>query len=224
VPPTTATTTTTTTAATTTTTESVATTQPGAPLPGEPFDLMPRTGTALGVFGVAHDDVLNVRALPGTNQAIVTTLGPLAEDVIFLGRARLLTQSIWYEVEANGVTGWASSRYLMHIGTTLDDSSFVIGVLGSAPEAESMEELGMIVAEALVPVNEPELSTIVMSVAPSIGDLGEVYYDLAGLGDDAVWGYRLHVFGTPTDGGGFVLRSVESTVICLRGLDDGFCV
>jgi hypothetical protein len=63
-----------------------------------------------------------------------------------------------------------------------------------------------------------------MSVAPTVGDLGEVTYDVIGLGDDAVYGYRLHVFGEPvTDG--FSLRTVERTYLCSRGVDaDELCV
>jgi hypothetical protein len=69
-------------------------------------------------------------------------------------------------------------------------------------------------------------SRIVMSVAPTVGDLGEVTYDVVGLGDDALGGVRLHVFGDPAEGGeGFVLSNVERTFICSRGVtDDGFCV
>jgi len=47
-------------------------------LPGEPFDFeIPRAGDRMAVVGVAHDDVLNLRALPGANQPIVERVGPL---------------------------------------------------------------------------------------------------------------------------------------------------
>lgn len=39
---------------------------------------------------------------------------------------------------------------------------------------------------------------------------------MIGLGDDAVTGVRLRVFGQPTDGG-FGLMSVERTLLCTRG-------
>jgi hypothetical protein len=61
-------------------------------------------------------------------------------------------------------------------------------------------------------------------VAPSVGDLGEVTYDVIGLGDDAVRGLRLHVFGQPIDEG-FSLKTVEMTALCGRGADDdGGCI
>ena len=81
----------------------------------------------------------------------------------------------------------------------------------------------VIVAESLASEEPP--SRIVMSVAPTVGDLGEVTYDVVGIGDDAVRGFRLHVFATPDEGGeGFVLKSVEQTVLCGRGLSGVLCV
>ena len=193
-------------------------------LPGEEMvGIGPEAGTILAVFGVAHDDVLNVRAAPGTDQDVVTTLDPLAEDVVALGHTRRLTQSIWFEIEANGVTGWASSRFLHQMGLTDDFTSIVVDKSGGYLEAETMLDLGLMVAETLA---DPEASTITMAVAPTVGDLGEVTYDLAGLADDATWGYRLHVFGVENEGGeGFVLKSVEATIFCLRAVaDDGSCI
>ena len=61
-----------------------------------------------------------------------------------------------------------------------------------------------------------------VTVAPSVGDLGEVTYDVIGLGDDSVRGYRLHVFGEGLGaGGGFYLKSVEARVLCARGVTAG---
>lgn len=209
----------TTTAASTTTGASTTST---TGLPGEEMeDSGPPAGATLAVFGVGHDDVLNVRAAPGTDQAIVARLDPLEDDVTALGRTRRLTKSMWTLVVANGVEGWASVRYLLYMGATHDVTSEVEGTLGPTPSAETMKELGKQVAQVFA---DPEFSTIVMSVAPTTGDLGEVTFDVAGLGDDSVWGVRLHVFGTPADDG-FSLKSVESTVFCMRAVDDqGVCV
>jgi len=58
-----------------------------------------------------------------------------------------------------------------------------------------------------------------------VGDLGDTTYDVIGLGDDAQLGWRLHVFGTPSESGeGFFLKSIERTLLCGRGVSDGFCV
>ena len=84
-----------------------------------------------------------------------------------------------------------------------------------------MEELGMIVAEANASTDPP--SRIRMSAAPTIGNLGEVTYDVVGLGDDALFGVRLRVFGTPEEAA-FSLKSVERTLLCGRGLSpEGLC-
>lgn len=210
---------------TTTTTTQATTTTSGTTtsLPGEPIDIGPRAGDILAVIGVAHDDVLNVRVAPGTDQSIVAELGPLAEDVVALGRARSLPQSIWFEVEVDGVTGWAGSSFLGYLGQTTDETAAIVDLLGETPKAETMIDLGMIVAETLA--SDEPASRVVVSVEPSVGDLGEVTYDVVGIGDDAVRGFRLHVFATPDEGGeGFVLKSVEQTLLCGRGLSGGLCV
>ena len=151
-------------------------------------------------------------------------LAPTATGLIATGRARSLPESIWFEVEVDGVTGWVSSAFVGQLGLTDDATAEVIEAMGETPGAETMLDLGLIVAEAMASDEPP--SRIVMSVAPVVGDLGEVTYDVVGLGDDAFGGVRLHVFGDPAEGGeGFVLSNVERTFICSRGVtDDGFCL
>ena len=86
-----------------------------------------------------------------------------------------------------------------------------------------MEVLGEMVADTY-PEDDKRLR-VRMSGAPSVGDLGEVIYDVVGFADDSVYGVRLYVYGQPTDGGGFDLKSVEATALCRRGVTaDGFCV
>ena len=55
----------------TTTTAAAATT---TTLAGVPIDLGPASGDVLAVVGLAHDDVLNVRAAPGAFNPIVDTI------------------------------------------------------------------------------------------------------------------------------------------------------
>lgn len=212
------------TSSTTSPTTSPTTTAPPAnTLPGEPIDIGPAAGDVLAVMGVAHDDGLNVRAAPGTDQPVVTILDPTADDAVATGRARKLPRSIWWELEANGVVGWASSSFLTYLGSTNDITAQVIERMGWPAEHESMGGLGRMVADALASHDEP-VSRITLTVAPSVGDLGEVIYDVVGFADDSVRGVRLHVFGEP-DGDGFTLRAVEGTVFCGRGVDGaGLCV
>ena len=187
-------------------------------LPGVPYDHpYIDAGDVLGVIGVAHDDVLNVRAGPATDFPVVTTLEPTAYGLLSTGRSREVDGRFWHEVAVGDVTGWASGRYLSFIGPTFDDTSRVVASLGHV-RAETMTALGREVSSFYVPV-EPEVEPrVVMTVAPEVGDLGEVTYDVVGILDDAGAGYRLHVIAQPDDpGGGFTLRTVEVTDLCLRG-------
>lgn len=193
-------------------------------LPGEDFDLFPAAGSVLAVVGVPFDDVLNVRLGPGIDFDVIATLDPLSNEFVASGRARLLPNSIWFEgTTVDGLIGWLSSRFTAAMGSTDDITSFVVQDLGEIPTAEDMEALGLLVAESQASTDP--LSDIVLVVEPTVGDLGEVTYDVIGLGDDAVHGIRLHVFGAPTNGG-FSLKSVESTALCvtIRGTaENGAC-
>lgn len=214
--------TTTTVPATTTTTSPPTSTT--TTLPGEPLDFGPASGDVLGVVAVSFDDVLNLRAGPGTDFEVLKKMPAREERVIANGQARSLPNSIWYQVTYSGVTGWASSTYLAYLGGTSDITSQIVDDLGEIPEATTMEALGQVVADTFEPVERP--LRVRMSGEPSVGDLGEVIYDVVGFADDAVRGLRLHVFGQPSeDGSTFTLKSVEAVSLCGRGVtDDGLCV
>lgn len=214
---------TTTTMAPTTTTVPPTTAAPTTTtLPGEPFDIVFAAGSEVAVIGVAHDDVLNVRSGPGVEFDVVAELDPTSTDAIALGEGRLLVGSIWQAVEVDGVEGWVNSSFLALAGAVDDQTSAVVTLLGGIPTGSDMVELGELVADTFASTDPP--STITMVVAPTVGDLGEVTYDVVGLGDDSVRGVRLHIFGTPGDEG-FGLKSVEVTTLCGRGVtEDGLCV
>jgi uncharacterized protein YraI len=178
----------------------------------------------LGVVAVSYDDILNLREGPGTNFEVLKKMPARSDRVIANGRAQALPNSIWYEVTFTGVTGWASSTYLAHLGGVDDITAGIVGRFDSIPTAETMADLGLLVAETY-PATERPLR-VRMSGAPSVGDLGEVIYDVVGFADDSVRGLRLHIFGAPIESGeGFSLKSVEATALCARGVtDDGACV
>ncbi len=204
------------------TTSTTASTTSTTGLAGQPWEGFAQNGDVLAVLGVANDDVLNVRAGPGTDTEIVATADPTADDLVATGRARELPRSFWYEVTVDGVTGWVSISFVAYQGGTDDATAeFLDG--GPRPEVETMEEMGELVAEFFASDEPP--SDIVQSVAPTVGDLGEVTYDVVGIGDDAGAGYRLHVFANPSESGeGFVLASIERTWYCTRGLSGELCV
>jgi hypothetical protein len=217
-PSTVAATTTTSIAATTTTAPTTTTTATGE-LPGEPIDFGPAAGDTLAVIGVAHDDVLNLRAAPGADQPIVAEIPNTYDSLTAAGETRELPGSFWIGVDYEGTPGWVNLRYIGYLGDTTDETS---AVTGQVPGAETMLDLGFLVAETFASEEPP--SEIVLVVAPTVGDLGEVTYDVIGLGDDAVRGLRVHVFGTPITEA-FTLRSVEVTSLCGRGVDpSGACV
>ena len=194
-------------------------------LPGEPIEFGPRAGDVLAVVGVAHDDRLNLRAGPGTDQAILARLSPTEDAMVAQGATRTINDtSFWYEVEVDGTTGWVSAGFVAYLGPVNDITSKVVADLGSRPTATTMEELGRIVASSQRVPTDNGYSGLSMVVAPDeTGDLGEVTWEVLGLADDSVWGLRLHVFGTPV-AGGFSLKSVEQTLLCGRGgSPDGLC-
>lgn len=199
---------------------------PGSPLPGEPFDLfVPTTTEVVGVIGVAFDDILEVHEAPGENSPLTGTLPNLADDVLGTGEGRRLPNSIWWRIVWNDVEGWVGSGFMARLGATVDLTAEVVARNGGViPGAETMLDLGTIVAD-LVKSDEPG-SRVVVSVAPTVGDLGEITMDVVGLGDDALSGYRLHIFADPDPSGeGFGLSNVEARLFCGRAVsEDGLCV
>lgn len=194
---------------------------------GEPFDLWvpaPEEGPIIAVVGVSFDDTLNVRAGPGAKFDVVTTLEAAQTGITGTGAAWLPpSSSPWWKIEANGVVGWANQRFLSRLGGTTDVTSMVVSRHGQTPLAETMLDLGLTVADIFA--DRDVGSDIVVVVPPTVGDLGEVTIDVVGLGDDSVGGFRLHVFGQPTESGeAFSLMAVESTALCQRGVSDELCV
>lgn len=205
--------------ATSTTTATATTTS--TTLAGDPIRGFATAGDELVVVGVAYDDVLNIRAGPGIAYEIVAAADPTGA-VIATGAARDLGLSIWYGVTTNGTSGWVNATFVAFGGSVDDVTEIVVGMLREYPTAASMEDLGLIVAETQAST-EP-VSNIVMSVAPTLGDLGEVTFDVIGLGDDSIYGYRVHVFADPV-GDGFSLHTVERRDLCGRGVTAaGLCV
>jgi hypothetical protein len=177
-------------------------------------------GAELAVIGVAHDDVLNIRSAPGTDNEVLTTAAPTAEALVATGAARRLPNSVWFEVTHDGVTGWAASTFLGYVGAT-DDATAEVLTAGARPTADSVRAVGSRVADMFATIDPP--SRIVETVAATDGDPGEVTFDVIGIGDDSVAGYRLHVFAMP-NGDLYALRALERTTLCARGVSGELCV
>jgi hypothetical protein len=137
------------------------------------------------------------------------------------GETRELPGAFWVKVSHGEKLGWVHLGFVGYAGGVEDVTAEVIDDLGETPSADTMVELGLIVAEAMASEDPP--SEIVRVTPVVTGDLHEVTYDVIGFGDDSVRGVRLHVFGQAS-GSGFTLKSIEMMVICGRGVDDGTCV
>jgi hypothetical protein len=212
---------------TTTTTESIATTIPSVDtsttsVSGHMIDFGPKSGDVLAVVGVSHDDILNLRDKPGPSHNVVATIDPTYMNLVAQGEAWDTLEAIWIKVDYEGTLGWVHLGFVAYLGYTDDVTSTVVTQLGEYPEADTMEGLGLVVAEVFKST-EP-LSRIVMSEEPTLDDPGKATYDVIGLGDDAEHGVRLRVFGEPTVSG-FVLSAVELTSLCARGVTaDDLCI
>lgn len=210
-----------------TTTNTVETTTTTAPagtttLAGEPIDFGPAEGDVVMVSGVSHDDVLNLRAAPGVNQPISDEIPPTAANLVAQGKTRDLSPGFWIEVAYEGTVGWVNFAYIAFGGAVTDETSTVIDALGERPVEPTMTDLGELVADVFDSEEEPQSDTVQVTKVVE-GDLVEVTYDVVGLGDDSVLGHRLHVFAEKSSDG-FTLRSVEATLLCLRGVSSGACV
>ncbi len=176
----------------------------------------PDAGATLAVVGIQYDAALPLHSLPGDDQPVVASLGPLEADVVATGHARQVGTSHWFEVKAAGVTGWADATSLAYLGGTVDVTERTVSQLGGPPTADSMLQLGRIVATAGASGQKPEIRVTVTVAPQEVGNSGEVTYDVTGFHDDSVLGERLHVSGTRA--GKFTLKSVEATTLCRRGV------
>lgn len=207
---------------TTTTGSPGTTTLTDTTLPGEAIEFGPVAGDRLMVIGVSHDDVLNLRRLPGTAFEIIAGIPSDYLDLTARGNTRDIGTSLWVEVSYEGDTGWVHMSFVGYQGSTDDLTAFVVDQLGERPTAGSMTELGAMIADLFVSDDPP--TTVTKVIDDTVGDLGEVTYDVVGFGDDSVRGVRLHVFGEQFEGG-FAFRNLEVTYLCGRGVtEDELCV
>ena len=199
-----------------------------ADYPGESYvGPGPQAGDAVAVVGVAHDDVLNVREGPGTGFGVSGALEPTAVDVVVTGKARLLSESVWYEVNADSGTGWVNGAYLGLLGSTDDATPLVVDMFGNPLAGDDLDFLGATIADAFL---GEEGSGWIALVEPSEGvsaaAVASLTYDAVGLDDDSVKGYRLVIHATQdASNEPFVMRAVERTSICWRGVTaDSLCL
>ena len=210
-----------------TTSESEAATEPPTSTAIAPE---PTTGpppeTRWMVVSVPFDDVLNVRASPGSAHPVVGALGTTEDEVVATGDAMLLEGSVWWRI-ADPVSGWVNARYLAAAGSTEDVTSAVIAAAGTIPRADTLDELAQQVIETMWLSSDAEGTAIVVQAPGVAGDIGDIVVDvLLAEPDDAVRGVRITVFGQRDAASGpFSLYAVEATALCWRGADEaGLCI
>lgn len=191
-------------------------------LPGSAFDLFPYAGATLAVVGVEVDDVLNVRVGPGPEYQVVTTLASTStDDAVATGRNRSVESGIWAELTIGDIVGWANTEYLKQLGAVNDDTKNLFETGDDHPRGENPERVAR---QAVRPYASMQPnSTVTIVDGPRGGDVTSVTVDVVNLGDDAIGGYRVVVFMDwfETE---YRVRSVETTTLCTRGVDDGLCV
>jgi len=202
-------------------------------LPGESYwGPGPQAGDLVAVVGVAHADALMVREGPGTRYPVTGTLKPTQTGIPVTGEAWLLPKSIWNEVATDQGTGWVNSAYIGLFGSTDEATLEVYELLGEPLADDDLASLGATIAFAfLTDEGGGWIALVEPSEGGSTSDASSIIhssitYDVVGLSDDSIKGYRLVIFATQnTANSPFVLHSVERTYLCWRGIDPtGLCV
>lgn len=115
-----------------------------------PEDPAPAPRGPWAVVLVAANDVLNVRAAPRADAAIVAKLEPSRTGVMGTGRAERVGRAIWREVRLGDKTGWVNSAF---VTPQIDAARFardarVVALLDALEgAARSRADIGPLVSE-----------------------------------------------------------------------------
>jgi hypothetical protein len=71
-----------------------------------------KTSACYGVFRVRSDDVLNVRAAPGTKSPAVGSLPHNAKGIKVTGPGKQAGRDMWVPIKFQSLTGWVNQSYL----------------------------------------------------------------------------------------------------------------
>lgn len=178
-------------------------------LPGAEAESTFRPGDLVGVVG-ADDGVTHwLVDFPGVD-GVAREVQPTDTGLAALGIAWQVDDVLWERLAFAGREGYFPRSMLAFIGEPED----VTGLYATL-NSESVEDLGAQIA------GEIEATEIVLVAEPSSL---EVVYDVIGLGDDSVEGYRVRVIAKEVETG-FTVELVERTQLCRRGLSDsGQCL
>ncbi len=184
---------------------------------------------------VAIDDPdggLNMRSGPGPSNSIVNTFAP-GEELLTTGACAFVGATQWWQVATTdgAEIGWVSSSFL-------SDTEIVSPVLGARIDDPDLDGLASESAEATVELladrygfdDDRVITFIEGGAADSQG--GSVIYEVTGLKDDAISGYRFEIdfffvrSGEQADQiDGIDPFGVAVRAICNRGITpDGLCI
>lgn len=193
-------------------------------VPGEETETYFSTeGQEVGLAGVRPEMVpVVVREQPAADSAPVAELDQVG-SVVLAGREwrdpALADQGYWAEVRVDGVQGWMPSGNLYHFGGTTDVTADYTDI----PAGTGSQ--GVVVAVAQEATGGT--GQWVLETTPDYA--GEPFYrvDVTGMQDDAQGGERLSVTLREVNGGNgreYAVDSVESTLLCHRGVNGGLCL
>lgn len=197
-----------------------------APTPeGELLESFDRASAgAIVAIGLEPEDSLPIYALPGDQNPIIGEIPGNASDVSALGEAvRTEDGQTWQLLQHDGKQGWVQ-RGVVYVGL-VEDITAEVAAEASSVVSSSIDELALQAAEQFVP--EGSRAVLVEPAEFASGFTGTAIVDIAGLQDDSVAGYRLHVTasGNASQGSEFEFVSVTRTLLCFRGVSaEGVCV
>lgn len=178
-------------------------------LPGAETESTFRPGDLVGVIGAADDVTHWLVDFPGVD-GVAREVQPTDTGIEALGVAWQVDDVLWERLSIAGREGFFPRSMLAFIGEPEDVTDLYATLI-----SESVEDLGVEIA------GEIEATEIVLVAEPSSL---EVVYDVIGLGDDSVEGYRVRVMAREV-GAGFTAELVERIPLCRRGLSDsGQCL
>lgn len=170
------------------------------------------TGDVVAVIGAADDVTHWLVGLPGDEitGGVVRELQPTETGLVALGIAWKVEDVLWERLRLGEHEGWFPRPMLGFIGEPDDVTALFVGV-----SSESVEDLGAEIAA------EIEAAEVVL--VDEVGRL-EVVYDVIGLEDDPVAGYRIRIVASE-EAGRFTPALVERTPLCSHGIGgDGLCL
>src|SRR5699024_2290143 len=138
---------------------------------------------SLGVVGVAHDDVLNLRRGPGADHEIIAELPPLTDGLVEIGD---WTTSVsgWHQVAIGGQMGW------VHCSVNAQCWRYSVIVDRESPQLEgpTAVDLALRIGESRIEEDRRSgegWTDVVIVDFPAAGSDGPITVDAVGMMDDA---------------------------------------